>query len=150
MKNQLLLFAAAMGITIKDAATDAEIEAAFKAHKPAEKDFKLDLSDPETKKLFDTAVTAGINIAVPAAVKPLEDKITAQAAEIVKLTGLIANGAAGGAAGGKPVEGAGGAGAQGGGILEQFNAITDPGERTAFFQKNKTAINSAHVAARTK
>lgn len=37
-----------------------------------------------------------------------------------------------------------------GSILDQFEAITDPAERTAFFQKNKAAIMAAHIAAKQK
>jgi len=56
----------------------------------------MNLEDAETKKLFDTAVTAGIT----AATAPLK-------AELDKLTALVTNGQAGSAQAGKPIEGAG-------------------------------------------
>lgn len=108
MNKLILALTTLAGISLKGDETEDQLEAAIKAHKPAPQKFEMNLEDPETKKLFDTAVTAGITAALPAAVKPLEDKITAQATEITKLTALVTNGVAGGAAGGKPVEGAAG------------------------------------------
>jgi hypothetical protein len=105
MNKLILALAALAGISVKGDETEDQLEAAIKAHKPAPQKFEMNLEDPETKKLFDTAVSAGITAALPAAVKtatePLEKKIT-------DLSALITNGVAGGAAGGKPIEGAGG------------------------------------------
>jgi len=138
MKNLILLLAAAQGITIKADATDAEIETAIKAHKPAPHKFEMNLEDAETKTLFATALKASIDTALPAAVKPLEDKITAQATEITRLTALITNGAAGGAAGGKAIEGAGKKDDDKTITRAEFNAL-DHAERNAFF-RNKGKI----------
>ena len=145
MKNLLLLLAAAQGITIKADATDAEIEAAITAHKPAPQKFEMNLEDPETKTIFDTAVTAGITAALPAAVKAATDPLEKKIAD---LSALITNGVAGGAAGGTPLHGASGSGTPD--ILAQLDAITDASERTAFFQKNKAQINAAFVASKKK
>lgn len=93
----ILALAKALGIALADDATEDQAAAAFAAYKPKEQNAVLNLDDEETKKLLGTAVSN----ALPAAVKPLEDKITALETENGKLRALITNGAAG-AAGGNP------------------------------------------------
>jgi ATP-dependent Clp endopeptidase proteolytic subunit ClpP len=96
MNKLIIALASLAGISVKGDETEDQLEAAIKAHKPAPQKFEMNLEDAETKKLFDTAVTAGIT----AATAPLK-------AELDKLTALVTNGQAGSAQGGKPIEGAG-------------------------------------------
>lgn len=96
MNKLILALTALAGISVKGDETEDQLEAAIKAHKPAPQKFELNLEDAETKKLFESALTAGIS----AATAPFK-------AEIDKLTALVTNGQANSAQGGKPVEGAG-------------------------------------------
>jgi len=96
MNKLIIALASLIGISVNGDETEDQLEAAIKAHKPAPQKFEMNLEDAETKKLFDTAVTAGII----AATAPLK-------AELDKLTALVTNGQAGSAQAGKPIEGAG-------------------------------------------
>lgn len=129
MNKLILALATLAGISVKGDATEDELEAAIKAHKPAPQKFEMNLEDPETKKHFDAAVTAGITAALPAAVtaatKPLEDQVT-------KLTALVTNGQAGSAQGGKAVEGAGNTGGKtdpAEALRDQLDSTSNPAER---------------------
>lgn len=129
----LIALAAKCGITIPaDTAEDAAL-AIINAHTPPAKHVVIDFEDTEVKAAFTAAITA--------ALKPHEDKITALEADNKKLTALLANGAAGAAGGGAPVAGAPGRPATT--VTEQFNAITDPKERTAFYNKHKAELRAA-------
>lgn len=103
MNKLIIALASLAGISIKGDETEDQLEAAIKAHKPAPQKFEMNLEDTETKKLFDSAVTAGITAALPTAVTAATAPLKA---EIDKLTALIANGQSGSAQGGKPIEAA--------------------------------------------
>jgi ATP-dependent Clp endopeptidase proteolytic subunit ClpP len=96
MNKLIIALAAHAGIALSGDETEDQLEAAIKAHKPAPQKFEMNLEDAQTKKLFDTAVTAGIT----AATAPLK-------AELDKLTALVTNGPAGSAQAGQPIVGAG-------------------------------------------
>lgn len=103
----ILALAALAGITVKGDETEDQLETLIKAHKPKEQKFEMNLEDSETKKLFAAAVKAGIDEALPGAVKtatkPFED-------EMEKLRALITNGQSKGSQGAPPVHGKGGDG----------------------------------------
>ena len=129
MNKLIIALASLAGIAVKGDETDDQLEAAIKAHKPAGQKFEMNLDDPETKKLFDTAVSAGITEAM----KPVT-------AEMTSLRALITNGAAGAAGGISPVP-APTPKPQGGSIQDQFEAITDPAERTRFYNKHRSELS---------
>ena len=142
MTKAIIALAAHAGIALSGDETEDQICAAIAAHKPEAAKFEMNLEDAETKKIFDTAVGSGIAAALPAAVvaatKPLEDKITA-------LSALVTHGAAGSAQGAAATAGAGTVAK--GSALDQFNAIEDPAERQAFYNKNMVAIKAAMKTA---
>jgi ATP-dependent Clp endopeptidase proteolytic subunit ClpP len=138
MTKAIIALAAHAGIALSGDETEDQICAAIAAHKPEAAKFEMNLEDAETKKIFDTAVGSGIAAALPAAVaaatQPLEEKIAA-------LSALVTHGAAGSAQGAPATSGAGTAAK--GSALDQFNAIEDPAERQAFYNKNLVAIKAA-------
>jgi ATP-dependent Clp endopeptidase proteolytic subunit ClpP len=138
MTKAIIALAAHAGIALSGDETEDQICAAIAAHKPEAAKFEMNLEDAETKKIFDTAVGSGIAAALPAAVaaatQPLEEKIAA-------LSALVTHGAAGSAQGAPATSGAGTAAK--GSALDQFNAIEDPAERQAFYNKNMVAIKAA-------
>jgi ATP-dependent Clp endopeptidase proteolytic subunit ClpP len=138
MTKAIIALAAHAGIALSGDETEDQICAAIAAHKPEAAKFEMNLEDAETKKIFDTAVGSGIAAALPAAVaaatQPLEEKIAA-------LSALVTHGAAGSAQGAPATSGAGTVAK--GSALDQFNAIEDPAERQAFYNKNLVAIKAA-------
>jgi ATP-dependent Clp endopeptidase proteolytic subunit ClpP len=129
----LIALAAKFGITIP---ADSDEEAALtliNAYTPPGKNVVIDFEDADVKAGFAARITD--------AIKPFEAKVAAVEAENKKLTALITNGAAG-AAGGNPAIAAA-AGNQQETIMDRFNAITDPKERTAFYNKHKAELRAA-------
>lgn len=136
----ILALAALAGITVKGDETEDQLEVLIKAHKPKEQKIEMNLEDPETKKLFDTAVSAGIAAALPAAVdkatKPLSD-------ELANLKALITGGAVNGSQGAPPVPGKGG---EGGGnnpkemARAAFEKLDHP-DREKFFREGGKLID---------
>ncbi len=88
------------GITAKGDETEAQLETLIKNHKPSAPKLEMNLEDPETKKLFDKAVSDGITAALPGAV---ENATAALKADLAKVNALLTNGAAGAAGAGAPV-----------------------------------------------
>ncbi len=84
---ELITAAAAFGITLTAESTEADVSAALTkitaAAKPAEKP-----APPPAAPITLEQVTAAVGTAVTAAVKPLEEKITAQEKEITHLKGV--------------------------------------------------------------
>lgn len=130
----IIALASLAGIALKGDETEDQLEAAIKAHKPAEKKFEMNLDDPETKKLFDTAVTAGITEAM----KPVNVEITA-------LRALITNGVAASAGAGTAIAGGKSNGEQLN-LMDQFNAIKDPTARNAFFKQHAKELRASGYA----
>lgn len=95
----ILALAALVGITVKGDETEDQIEALIKAHKPVPPSVELNLDDPETKKRFEAAIAT----ALPAALKPMEDKMKLLEEDNKKITALIANGGAAAGGGNPPV-----------------------------------------------
>lgn len=143
MKDHILNALKARNISVKGDETDEQLVALLSAEPVApavtNRAAVLNLEDAETAQIFNAAVTAGITAALPgaldAALKPHQDEIT-------NLRALITNGVAASAGAGSPVQGAKAQGEQDS-ITDQFNAIKDPKERTAFFNKHKAALRAA-------
>lgn len=106
MKEKLLAAAKARNIALSGDETEDQIIALLGKPEAIEPGAVLNLDDGETRKVFDSAVSAAVAAALPAqiesAVKPLKD-------EIARLSALHANGAAASAQGTAPVANAAGA-----------------------------------------
>jgi ATP-dependent protease ClpP protease subunit len=134
MKTLILALCQLHGITVTPEMSEEQLAAAISNHKPTAPNAVLNLSDEETKKIFDKAVsdavTAQINTHVANATKELSEKVT-------NLEGLIRNGAAGAAGAGKPVAGSGNGNGDGAPTKEQqikdletqISNCTDPIQR---------------------
>jgi ATP-dependent protease ClpP protease subunit len=101
MKDQLISAAKARNIALNGDETEEQIIALLgRPDEPAASGAVLNLDDGETRKVFDTAVSAAVSAALPAqienAVKPLKD-------EIARLAALHTNGASASAQGAAPV-----------------------------------------------
>ena len=123
----LLALASALGIPLPENCTEDQAVEAFKAHKPAPKNVVIDFEDADVKAAFAARITD--------ATQADKAKITALETELAKITALLANGAAGAAGGNTPVTAAAVSTVKN--VQEQYAAITDPAERTRFYNKHK-------------
>jgi ATP-dependent protease ClpP protease subunit len=127
----LLALASHVGITVKGDETEDQLTAAITAHKPQSPNVVIDFEDAAVKAAFAKAITD--------ATQGDKAEITALKAELAKITALLTNGAAGAAGGNAPVNSV--APAAGSSIQEQFAAITDPAERTRFYNKHRADLS---------
>jgi ATP-dependent protease ClpP protease subunit len=123
----IIALASALGIQLPENCTEDQAVEAFKAHKPAAKNVVIDFEDADVKAAFTARITD--------ATKDDKAEITALKAELAKITALLANGAAGAAGGNAPVTAAAVSTVKN--VQEQYAAITDPAERTRFYNKHK-------------
>lgn len=132
MKPVILALAKLAGISVTPDMTDEQLEAAITNYKPEPPKMQLNLEDSETKQIFDKAVADGITALLPDKVKEATNDLTKK---IENLEGLIRNGAAGAAASGKPVPGAGNGGGNDPKIKNraEFDAM-NPRERSDFLR----------------
>jgi ATP-dependent protease ClpP protease subunit len=127
----LLALASLVGITVKGDETEDQLTAAITAHKPQSPNVVIDFEDTAVKAAFAKAITD--------ATQADKAEITALKAELAKITALLTNGAAGAAGGNAPVKSV--ATAAGSSIQEQFAAITDPAERTRFYNNHRADLS---------
>jgi len=123
----IIALASALGIPLPENCTEDQAVEAFKAHKPAAKNVVIDFEDADVKAAFTARITD--------ATKDEKAEITALKAELAKITALLANGAAGAAGGNAPVTAAAVSTVKN--VQEQYATITDPAERTRFYNKHK-------------
>lgn len=126
----LLALAKKIGIAFADNATEDQILAAIDGWKPA---FDINIDDPQ--------VTASIDKRITDAVAAEKAKLTALETELTNLKALITNGAAAAAGGNAPVNGV--KAQEQTTIAEQFAAITDPAERTRFYNKHRAELGAS-------
>jgi ATP-dependent Clp endopeptidase proteolytic subunit ClpP len=126
----ILALASLVGITVKGDETEDQLTALIAAHRPSAKNVVIDFEDEAVKSAFTARITE--------ATKDDKAKITALEAELVKITALLTNGAAGAAGGNAPVKVV--TTPKTGSLQDQFAAITDPAERTRFYNANRAAL----------
>ena len=127
----LLALASLVGITVKGDETEDQLTAAITAHKPQSPNVVIDFEDAAVKAAFTARITE--------ATKDSAAKITAFEAELTGIKALLANGAAGAAGGNAAVKVV--TTTPGTSIQDQFAAITDPAERTRFYNKHRADLN---------
>ena len=112
----LIALASAVGITLPENCTEDQAVEAIKAHKPETKNVVIDFESDEVKNAFAARIADAVK----------DDKA------------LITNGAAAAAGGNAPAPTA--PRVVNNSLQEQFEAITDPGERTRFFNKHRNEL----------
>ena len=123
----LLALASALGIPLPENCTEDQAVEAFKAHKPAAKNVVIDFEDADVKAAFAARITE--------ATQADKAKITALETELASIKALLTNGPAAAAGGNTPVTAAAVSTVKN--VQEQYAAITDPAERTRFYNKHK-------------
>jgi ATP-dependent protease ClpP protease subunit len=123
----LLALASALGIPLPENCTEDQAVEAFKAHKPAAKNVVIDFEDADVKAAFTARITD--------ATQADKAKITALETELASIKALLTNGPAAAAGGNTPVTAAAVSTVKN--VQEQYAAITDPAERTRFYNKHK-------------
>jgi len=123
----LLALASALGIPLPENCTEDQAVEAFKAHKPAAKNVVIDFEDADVKAAFAARITD--------ATQADKAKITALETELASIKALLTNGPAAAAGGNTPVTAAAVSTVKN--VQEQYAAITDPAERTRFYNKHK-------------
>lgn len=126
----LIALASAVGITLPENCTEDQAVEAIKAHKPETKNVVIDFESDEVKNAFAARIAD--------ALKDDKAKVTALETELASLKALITNGAAAAAGGNAPAPTA--PRVVNNSLQEQFEAITDPGERTRFFNKHRNEL----------
>lgn len=141
MKDALIALARKIGIAFADAATETEIVAAIESWTPPAKNVVIDFEDANVQAAFDARIA---NVTADH-----KAKLAAMETEMAAIKALITNGAAA-AAGGNPAvvtptrtQNATAS------IAEQFNAITDPGERTRFYNKHRAELGASAFFTRS-
>lgn len=135
MQNALVALAHKIGIAFADAATETEIVAAIESWSPPSKNVVVDFEDATVQAAFDARIAS-----VTATDKA---KVAALEGELASIKALITNGAAGAAGGNAPVGMPGRQSSSQPSIVEQFSAITDPAERTRFYNKHRQDLTAA-------
>jgi ATP-dependent protease ClpP protease subunit len=127
----LLALASLVGITVKGDETEDQLTAAITAHKPQSPNVVIDFEDAAVKDAFAARITE--------ATKDANAKIATLETELTGIKALLANGAAGAAGGNAPVKPI--TTTPSNSIQEQFEAITDPAERTRFYNKHRADLS---------
>lgn len=121
----ILALASLVGLSLKGDETEDQLCAAIAAHTPTPPKMELNVEDPETKAHFQ---------------KLVDDATAALKADVVNLTALIKNGAAGAAGAGAPVTAAAPVPAVNTLSRSAFNALSHA-ERNAFMATNGKLSN---------
>lgn len=125
-----IALANALGITLAENATEADAIAAFKAYKAAPQNIAIDFESDAVKNAFAKAIAD--------ATKADKTEIANLKTELAKVQNLLTNGPAAAAGGNAPVVTTPVSNVKN--VQEQYAAITDPAERTRFFNKHKAEL----------
>jgi len=127
----IIALASALGIPLPENCTEDQAVEAFKAFAPcAAKNVVIDFEDADVKAAFAARITD--------ATQADKAKITALETELASIKALLTNGPAAAAGGNTPVTAAAVSTVKN--VQEQYAAITDPAERTRFYNKHKAEL----------
>lgn len=132
MNNAFIALARKTGINIDDSASESEIVAAIENWNPPAKNIIIDFEDANVQAAFDARIAS-----VTADHKA---KLATMEAELAAIKALITNGAAAAAGGNQAVITPTRTPNATASIAEQFNTITDPAERTRFYNKHRSEL----------